>query len=53
MAKRILKETLIVIIGTLLFLILCASVGISTGRYGDAPTAIADETQQKSVTIRR
>jgi len=43
MLRQILKELLIVTTGTLLFLMLCASVGISTSEYNDAPIVIADE----------
>jgi hypothetical protein len=41
MLRQILKELLVVSVGTLFFLILCASVGISTSKYDNTPTVIA------------
>ena len=41
MLRRLLKESLIVIGGTLFFLVLCATVGISTSTPPASPTAEA------------
>jgi hypothetical protein len=43
MLRQLMKETLIVCAGTLVFLILCATVGISTSERNDAPIVIAQE----------
>jgi hypothetical protein len=43
MPKRLLKETLIILGGTLFFLILCATVGISLNTRNTAPIVAAEE----------
>jgi hypothetical protein len=43
MLRQLMKEILIVFAGTLFFLLLCASVGISTSEYNDSPIVIAQE----------
>ena len=53
MLRRLLKESLIVIGGTLFFLVLCATVGISTSTPPASPTAeAAYETEQESEDLR-
>ena len=43
MVRQLLKESLIVFGGTLFFLLLCATVGISMSTPPTSPTAEADE----------
>ena len=43
MYRRIIRECLVIVIGTLVFLLLCASVGISRSEHNDAPIVVADE----------
>ena len=45
MLRRLLKESLIIAGGTLFFLALCASVGISTSTRNTAPTVAANEQE--------
>lgn len=45
MLRRLLKEILVIVGGTLLFLLLCASVGISRTRPPEAEAAGEQETQ--------
>lgn len=53
MLRRLLKESLIVLAGTLFFLMLCATVGISTSKLRTAPTAEADEHYDDSEEVVR
>ena len=46
MLRRLLKESLIVFGGTLFFLLLCATVGISTSTPPTSPTAKAAYEQE-------
>jgi hypothetical protein len=43
MLRQLIKEILIVCAGTLVLLILCGTVGISTSKRNDAPIVIAQE----------
>jgi len=49
MARRLLKESLIVIGGTLFFLALCATVGISTSTPPTSPAAEAAQTEEFAI----
>ena len=48
MLTRLLRELLIIAVGTLFFLALCASVGISTSTRSPGPTVAADEQKLES-----
>lgn len=48
MIRKILKESVIVIAGTLFFLALCASVGISARTRSTPPIVTADEQKLDS-----
>jgi hypothetical protein len=48
MLRQLLKELLVVSAWTLFFLILCASVGISSREYDDSPIVIAQEQYSDS-----
>lgn len=41
--RQLLKELLIISAGTLFFFVVCATVGISTSEYNDAPIVVAQE----------
>lgn len=45
MIRRVLKELLVFLGATLFFLVLCASVGISTSTRKPAPIVAADERE--------
>jgi hypothetical protein len=53
MARRLLKESLIICGGTLFFLVLCATVGISTSTPPTTPTAEAAYAHEYAPEDRR
>jgi len=46
--RKLLKEALIVLGGTLFFLLLCASIGISMSTRDSTPTVAADQDEIQS-----